>query len=103
MAFSFDTGEPSSIFFPTLHVHDGSLHEDADFDHKLYFQAPPATQQTLGGKPVQTPWVERSEGSAERAIEGELARGLVDERQAVQRWRLRGTLPNADARVTWQD
>lgn len=24
MAFSFETSEPSAIFFPTLHVHDGS-------------------------------------------------------------------------------
>ncbi len=67
----------------------------------MYCQAPPSAQQTLGGKPVQTPWIEHSADTAERAIDADLARGVVDERQAVQRWSLRGTLPNADARVSW--
>ncbi len=38
MAFRFRTRAPGRLFFPTLHVHDGEVHERADFDHALYFQ-----------------------------------------------------------------
>jgi hypothetical protein len=40
MAFRFKTREKDAIYFPTLHVHDGELHERADFDHALFYQAP---------------------------------------------------------------
>ena len=39
MAFSFASAIPRMLFFPTLHIHDGELHEKADFDHSLYCQA----------------------------------------------------------------
>ena len=38
MAFEFTTRDPSRLFFPTLHVHDGTVHEEAEFDHTLYAQ-----------------------------------------------------------------
>lgn len=38
MAFTFRTREPSSLFFPTVHVHDGAVHPHAHFDHTLYGQ-----------------------------------------------------------------
>lgn len=37
-AFSFKTREPRAIFFPTIHVHDGMVHETAQFDHQLFCQ-----------------------------------------------------------------
>ncbi len=41
MAFSFPCRDPRSLFFPTVHVHDGhSVPDLADFDHELFFQAP---------------------------------------------------------------
>ncbi len=49
MAMRFPTAEPSSIFFPTLHVHDGKLRERAKFEHHLYFQMP------RGGEPELFP------------------------------------------------
>ena len=39
MAFTFPTSKPDSIFFPTLHIHDGEVHKEAEFDHVLYCQA----------------------------------------------------------------
>ena len=36
MAFSFPTRWPSKVFFPTLHVHDGEVHDTEMFDHALY-------------------------------------------------------------------
>jgi hypothetical protein len=35
MAFSFRTRDPGTLFFPTLHVHDTTVHEAAAFDHIL--------------------------------------------------------------------
>lgn len=38
MAFDFPRRNPHEIFFPTVHVHDGEVHDTADFDHSLYVQ-----------------------------------------------------------------
>ncbi len=41
MAFKFPRRDPRSLFFPTVHVHDGhSVPPLADFDHELFFQSP---------------------------------------------------------------
>lgn len=37
-AFSFKTREPQALFFPTIHIHDGVVHETAQFDHHLFCQ-----------------------------------------------------------------
>ncbi len=39
MAFAFPTRDPSRIIFPTVHIHDGEFHAEADFDHTLYCQS----------------------------------------------------------------
>jgi hypothetical protein len=39
MALEFPRRDPSALFFPTVHVHDGAMHAKADFDHDLYCQA----------------------------------------------------------------
>jgi hypothetical protein len=38
MAFSFATRWPNATFFPTVHIHDGKVHEEEHFDHSLYTQ-----------------------------------------------------------------
>ena len=38
MAFAFPTATPKSIFFPTVHIHDGKVHRKEHFDHALYCQ-----------------------------------------------------------------
>lgn len=38
MAFSFPTAQVGTVFFPTLHIHDGKVHAKERFDHTLYFQ-----------------------------------------------------------------
>ncbi len=38
MAFSFPRREPGKLFFPTMHIHDGTVPDKADFDHALYGQ-----------------------------------------------------------------
>ena len=40
MAFTFPRRDPRSLYFPTVHVHDGhSVPALADFDHELFFQS----------------------------------------------------------------
>lgn len=39
MAFIFPRADANALFFPTVHVHDGEVHVDADFDHALYCQS----------------------------------------------------------------
>ena len=38
MAFSFPRRDNSRLFFPTVHIHDGQVHGEAEFDHNLYCQ-----------------------------------------------------------------
>ena len=39
MAMEFQTQRDSNeIFFPTIHIHDGEVHELEEFDHALYLQ-----------------------------------------------------------------
>lgn len=40
MAFRFKTRQRDSVFFPTVHIHDGEVHKREEFDHTLYLQAP---------------------------------------------------------------
>lgn len=47
-AFSFKTREPQAIFFPTVHIHDGVVHETAQFDHQLFCQLEESPAHWLG-------------------------------------------------------
>ncbi|WP_075086091.1 hypothetical protein [Mariniblastus fucicola] len=38
MAFEFETRDESELFFPTVHIHDGEVHEKEFFQHLLYMQ-----------------------------------------------------------------
>ena len=39
IALEFDSRLVEQLFFPTVHIHDGSVHEKDTFDHVLYAQA----------------------------------------------------------------
>ena len=38
MAFCFPRRDHQTVFFPTVHIHDGQVHPKAEFDHVLYCQ-----------------------------------------------------------------
>src|SRR4051812_7997630 len=38
MAFEFPRADERKLFFPTVHIHDGKVHDQARFDHVLYCQ-----------------------------------------------------------------
>lgn len=94
MAFVFPSRSPGTLFFPTVHVHDGEIHEEAVFDHTLYcqFASERGSQQLLG-------W----EVSAEPAwtfMDAHMSEGLVEPASRCCRRFLEGTLPNRDTWVT---
>ncbi|MEQ1748571.1 MAG: hypothetical protein ABL974_04070 [Prosthecobacter sp.] len=87
MAFSFPTGRPGSVFFPTLHIHDGKVHENEDFDHTLYLQG-----QNLQ---MSNQW-EESKGMAVQKVKCGLTHGMIRPEMHVYRRTIRGNFPNGD-------
>jgi hypothetical protein len=47
MAFSFPRRRTDLLFFPTVHVHDGTVHPEVRFDHELYCQSDKARDPSL--------------------------------------------------------
>lgn len=93
MAFEFPRRNPGELFFPTVHVHDGSVASKADFDHSLYFQ----------GGWMQPGWKISSadfDGTqplvARRFMDVELAQGILDPDTVVQMQRVHGVHSNRD-------
>jgi hypothetical protein len=69
MAFHFPTRAPSRLFFPTVHVHDGSVHTHAEFDHELYFQSSSAhITDAESHTPASTLMAERSQGLVQNGL-----------------------------------
>jgi hypothetical protein len=90
MAFEFPRRDPTRLFFPTVHVHDGEVHPRAGFDHALYCQTRAVLSDAV--------WT-RSEGEARLFMEEPaFALGLVDPAASYFERKLAGTLPNED---TW--
>lgn len=89
MSFLFYTREPRRVFFPTVHVHDGTVAERARFDHMLYAQTerPPLS------------WSE-SGGPARDFVDIGRAQRLVRSTSSVHRLAIEGTQTNED---TWLD
>ncbi|HTJ47593.1 MAG TPA: hypothetical protein VL463_36095 [Kofleriaceae bacterium] len=86
IAFELPRRDPSKLFFPTVHVHDGEVHRNAHFDHTLYVQ---------GDAPRG--WAE-SYDVAKAFMRGDDG-GLVDRAQRVFKHELRGKHANEDQYV----
>lgn len=92
MCFAFPRADVSKLFFPTLHLHDGQIHERESFDHELYAQ----------GNGEQMPDVlnwEESRGWAGQFMKTERTAGILHNDGHVYRRRLQGDLPNQDTYV----
>lgn len=93
MAMTFPTREPSRLFFPTVHVHDGRFHPKATFDHVLYFQTPRCTQ-----RPETVPLGSFEDSAVAWILPPKDYEGLVVPGQPMLRRTLRGKRANED---TW--
>lgn len=89
MGLSFPSRHPDRVFFPTVHVHDGDVPEEEEFDHSLYLQssvAPEGWHPSLQSLGAHIPWQEDTVG-------------LLDRSQLGFRRELKGKLPNRDVIV----
>lgn len=105
MAFTFPRRDTRALFFPTVHVHDGTRPERAYFDHVLYAQpdddvAPADTLLTYvfpnGARTThETPW-QPSSGILAGFVDAIRAKGTVDPTRRAYSLLVAGELANED-------
>jgi len=88
MAFAFPSREPDSVFFPTVHIHDGTVPATARFDHTLYLQDDGVIDATLG-------W-SRSTEALGVFVDAARASAVVDSTRDGLGTGFMGDLPNVD-------
>ena len=100
MAFKFKSRLENRVFFPTVHIHDGEVHEEEDFDHTLYLQS--ASFDSVAGdyqdRDVVVPATgfARSKWNAGGFCDAEKSQGLVIADRLVHRKVMKGNLANTD-------
>jgi hypothetical protein len=88
MAFTFPSRELDRLFIPTVHLHDGRFHHEAEFDHAIYYQHPRV--RDVGGQ-LEADDVSQQLPAHDYA-------GVVDATRPIVKRTVRGTHPNRD---TW--
>lgn len=91
MAFAFPARDRNRITFPTVHIHDGSVHQRAEFDHALYCQA--------HSSEVKMTWQE-STAPLGRYINAPAAKGTVRGNEHVYKKSYVGEFENEDIVVS---
>ena len=106
MAFKFQSrlgaAKDTSVFFPTVHIHDGEVHAREEFDHSLFLQAT-EYDQACGeykkrGMLVTDPATGyvRSKWKAKEFCDIKKSKGIIDGDLLVHRLEMRGRLKNED-------
>jgi hypothetical protein len=97
MAMRFKTAEPTSLFFPTVHLHDGRLRRGARFDHTLYFQTAksPTAQLPAGARSA----IEQARLPVADHVSLSGMCGILAEDQPMFRVELSGAFANVDTRI----
>jgi len=99
MAFEFESRMPS-LYFPTLHVHDGSIHSAEQFDHVLYLQHAGFDSICYGYENADIPDVAtgiiRSKFAAERCCDIARSNGVLAGKLLLHRLFIRGQHENRD-------
>jgi hypothetical protein len=88
MAFDFPRANAKKLFFPTVHIHDGKVHDKAGFDHALYCQQ-------SGEEDLLMKW-EESPQPAGLFMKIDKCEGLLAKDGHCYRRELRGKLKNED-------
>lgn len=86
MAFDFPRADKQKLFFPTVHIHDGKVHDKAGFDHALYCQL-----WDTGMK-----WEESPQPAEMFMKKLDQAKGIVSAKDHVYRKQMHGTYKNED-------
>jgi hypothetical protein len=92
MALRFRTRSPGSLFFPTVHVHDGTASREAHFDHALYGQhIRESSERWTQGSVIPIGVMDFG-----NQVVSDRTRGIVQPRYPVLRRLMSGRLSNAD-------
>jgi len=90
MAFKFKSAIPDYAYFPTVHVHDGKVHEREGFDHTLYLQHE-------GNKSPPDNWNSNTEKGAKAHLKKYRSLEiLADFSNLIYKRRIVGTYANTD-------
>jgi hypothetical protein len=89
MAFSFPRRDVKTLFFPTVHIHDGKVHAEAEFDHALYCQ--PREHQ-----PLEVARWEESASHARSFVQVDQTKGVVLADQHCYKKEMHGSFSNRD-------
>jgi hypothetical protein len=99
MAFEFQTAI-DDLFFPTVHIHDGEVHDLDDFDHVLYMQHAGLDSKVYGYENShiedKSTGLIRSKYAASHFCDLEKSAGLIHGDLLVHRKIMRGNLTNSD-------
>jgi hypothetical protein len=90
MAFEFPRADKGILFFPTVHIHDGSVPAKAGFDHSLFCQL-------TGDAPLN--WDE-STSLADTFVKVKETQGIVEGNAHVHRKLMKGSFENKDVGVS---
>ena len=103
MAFKFKSRLENKIFFPTIHIHDGEVHDEEEFDHTLYLQSASfdAAVGDYQNRDVVNPATgfARSKVVASACCEVKKCKEMVVADKLLHRKVMKGTLANTDVVV----
>lgn len=88
MAFVFPRADAQKLFFPTVHIHDGKVHNTAHFDHILYCQVGQDHGKAWG-------WDESPQLASSFMVVSE-SKGIIDGESHCYKKSLTGNLKNQD-------
>lgn len=103
IAFEFESRLPDALYLPTVHIHDGTVHAQDQFDHTLYVQDAilddhAGAYEGPSDVDSHTGFV-RSKEAASSFVAVDRAAGLVHPGQLLHKKTLVGMLPNKDTFV----
>lgn len=88
MAFVFPRADARKLFFPTVHIHDGTVHDTAYFDHSLYCQ--------MGQTYAKTGGWDETPNLASAFMNVRQSKGIIDGNAHCYRRVMKGNLKNQD-------
>lgn len=99
MAFEFESAS-TSTYFPTLHIHDGAIHDTEKFDHEFYLQHAGFDSRVYPYRNAdvrdRSTGLERSKYIAKHFCDAAKSQGVVNPNLLVHRMSLLGMQRNQD-------
>ena len=101
MALEFQTQKDNQeIFFPTIHIHDGQVHQSEEFDHALYLQHAALDSKVSNYKNYdiedEATGLVRSENQASNFAKVQNSAGVLNGDLLLHKKTMQGMLPNTD-------